>query len=111
MDVLNDVPAHFLELRTRLDDVRIAGEATMKMAPGWRVGMVTSFPSRARTVSHLAPGPVVAGGLTTMKPTGFFQPRQRQGLYITLFSMIGVRTPQTSSWLGQITVPSETRWR
>ena len=83
----------------------------MKIAPGWRVGMVPSFPSRDRTVSHFAAGPAWAGGLTATKSTGSFHPCQRQGLYMTSFSTIGVRTPQTSSWLGQITVPSETRWR
>ena len=46
-----------------------------------------------------------------MKSTGSFQPRQRQGLYTTFSSTIGVRTPQMSSRLGQITAPSEARWR
>ena len=42
--------------------------------------------------------------------TGSLKPCQRQGLYITPFSTTGVRMPQMSRLLGQITVPSDARW-
>src|SRR6185369_13161982 len=55
------------------------------------------------------PALVLAGSLTPMNPTGSLKPCHRLGLNMTPFSTMGVRMPQISSLLGQITVPSEAR--